>query len=230
MVSIQQLTTILSMSPQEVRSTLGQQPVPGVATTEEQAIVNFLNRKSKIVTPNGQVLTIDLFQKYQDLILKAIANFKTTRALKKTVTPASITTVDTIGVETLDRPGVFGLTSYQRTGLTPGVINVIKTDGTDFTLDAQQRERVVLLGFINMIPGSGISEIQVIDDGNTIVKPENSGYQFTYDVSARIYELEVPRIADTKINVKARLTEGNSLFLVPVGIHIYDGTLAPSQL
>lgn len=225
-----QLRTIMSMSPAEVQSILKDQPMPGIALTEHEMIRNFLIRKSTIDLNTGQILQLRTFQKYETLILHAAANFKKENVRSKTIVPASLVTQDNIGIETLDRPGTVGLTSYRQTGLSPGIINVIKQDGSTHYLDANKRERIVLLGFVNMLPGSGISEIQVIDDGNANLKPENPGYQFSYDVSARVYELEVPRIVDTSLQVKVRLTEGNSLWLVPIGIRLYDGALAPSSL
>lgn len=229
MVQTAQLKQIIEMSTAEVHNTLSAPSMPGIPQSELDTIRAFLIRKSRIVTETGNIVMIDLFQKHEPLILKAIAQFKRTAPVKnKTVTPASMTTTDTIGIETLDRPQIFGISTFRKTGLTPGIIPIITDPGNPanpFTLDAQGRERIILLGFMDLIPGSGITGIRVVDDGNRNALGENTGYQLQPNIAARFYELEVPRIVDQNLFVEARLSEGNSTWLVPIGVRVADGLI-----
>ena len=231
MVQANQFVQILKTTPPEVAQELNSEVIPGIAQKEDAFIRNFINRKSRIVLENGQTIILDVFQRNLEFILQAIANFKKTRAIKKTVVPMSIASIDTIFIETLDRPSLFNLATFKKTGLTPNsVFNVIDDGaGNPFQLDAQSRERIILLGFIDLLPGSGITGIQVIDDGDQNKRGENTGYQFEYPSSAQIYELELPRVIDKNVLVKARITDGTSAWLVPIGIHIADGALLPTN-
>ena len=231
MVQANQYVQILKTKPDEVTTILSNDVIPGIDHKEDAFIRNFINRKSRIVLENGQTIILDVFQKNLDFILKAIANFKTSRVLKKTVVPQSIATVDNIFIETLDRPSIFNFATFKQTGLTPNsVFNVIHDGaGNPFQLDAQGRERIILLGFVDFVAGGGVTGIQVIDDGDQNKRGENTGYQLEYPNSAQIYELELPRVIDKTLFVKARISDGTAAWLVPLGIRIADGALLPTN-
>jgi len=160
----------------------------------------------------------------KDFLIKAVAEFKKNVASNRPISLTSKTSVNSIGIESLDRPQIFGLTTFRQTGLTANtVINVIPTGAGTFDLTIDE-ERIIITDLVEIDPAAGVEAITLIDDGDSNRQPESLGLDFRMDGAIRVKELDQPRIIDSSLNLDARLVEGTTLEIIPVGIHMFIGT------
>ena len=126
----------------------------------------------------------------------------------------------------MDRPEVFsGVTSYRQTGLTTGALVPIlsSTSGTDINM-LVDKERYIITDFISYDPAGGIEGIQIFPDGDNNVAAQSVGNAMRGESSMRIVPLDFPIITDQSLRIEARLNQGTSVELVPVGIRVFVGS------
>ena len=195
----------------------------GIGDITEMNVVENAIRLARTKMVGDRMVEFSGITRNKEFLIKAVAEFKKNVASNRPISLASKTSVNSIGIEPLDRPQNFGLTTFRQTGLAAGVINVIPTGAGDFSLTADE-ERMIITDLVEIDPAAGVEAITLIDDGDSNRQPESTGLDFRMDGAIRIKELDQPRIIDRTLNLDARLVLGTTLEIIPVGIHIFIGT------
>ncbi len=196
----------------------------GIGDITEMNVVENAIRLARTKMIGDRMVEFSGITRNKDFLIKAVAEFKKNVASNRPISLASKTSVNSIGIESLDRPQIFGLTTFRQTGLTANtVINVIPTGAGTFDLTIDE-ERIIITDLVEIDPAAGVEAITLIDDGDSNRQPESLGLDFRMDGAIRVKELDQPRIIDSSLNLDARLVEGTTLEIIPVGIHMFIGT------
>ncbi|MEM2618769.1 MAG: hypothetical protein QW356_04710 [Candidatus Hadarchaeales archaeon] len=167
-------------------------------------------------------LKIPGLDRHTDLIIAAVAEFKQKKA--RNVMPLQFAKTDDITVEPL-RPEVFGLTTYLRTGLTPGEYNIIPTGPGAQTIDTDN-ELIIITDLVEMQTVPRVTAVQFEVDG-VLQQP----IEIRKDVKIsdlHIYELDYPIIADAKLDLDGKVESAGDAEITPIGVHIAIGRKIPT--
>lgn len=194
----------------------------GTEKVGEEALIRAQLDRMRTLILGERVVELPGMTRNLDLIVAAIADFKEVK--KKSVRPLYLATNDDITIEPL-RPQVFGLTTYTRTGLAPGVINIVPTGAGNYSVDTDN-EIIFVTDVIEFDPSAGVTAIKFTIDGEPI-KPESIRVQIK-DTDLQIYDLASPEMARNTFDLDTRLESGTSTELTPIGAHIAMGHKIPS--
>lgn len=225
MTRVALLDRINKIQPEAV---LRQEIVPGIS--ELQIAQDAIERARILRTTNG-IIELPGLTIWRDTVLKAIADFKENVANSQPLNFASRVTANDIGVESLDRPQVWsGLTSFRQTGLTQGQLLPVLRQGAANSGAAvnllANKERYIITDVVEFDPAAGVESIRITPDGDNNIQAQAIGKDMRSEGGVRIAPLDFPIIVDSSIKIEARLNQGTTDELVPLGIRVFVGTEA----
>jgi len=157
-----------------------------------------------------------------NLILQVLASFKEKE--RKNVMPLQYAKDDDIVLMQI-RPESFGLDNFVRTGLTVGTVHIIPQTTGNYSVPDKQI--FVITDFIEINPTPIITAIRVVNIDGVPQYPIEARLCFKAS-NLQIFELPHPLIADSSIDIDAKVEAAGDTELTPIGVWIGLGKDVPA--